>query len=64
MNDDEDMVERCLAAGARGYLLKTDAVQHLAPAITALSMGGTYLSPFVSDRLDDAEPPSPRRAAR
>ena len=65
MNDDEDMVERCLAAGARGYLLKTDAEQHLAPAITALSTGGTYLSPFVSDRQDiAAQPGPPRRASR
>jgi DNA-binding NarL/FixJ family response regulator len=51
MNDDSDMVERCLAAGARGYLLKTDAEEHLISAIAAVAAGQTYFSPFISDQL-------------
>jgi len=61
MNDDKEMVESGLAAGARGYLLKTDAEQHLASAITAVALGKRYLSPFVSDQFTSEGEPSERR---
>lgn len=47
MTDDDDMVAQCLGAGARGYLLKTDAEQHLPAAIAALASNRTYLSPHL-----------------
>jgi DNA-binding NarL/FixJ family response regulator len=65
MNDDEDMVAHCLGAGARGYVLKTDAEQHLASAITtALTGGGTYVSPSIPAQLGSAERPGGGQAYR
>ena len=62
MNDDDDMVARCLAAGARGYVLKTDAEQHLALAIDALVAGDEYCSPSVSEQVRSVERPGARQA--
>jgi len=54
MHDDEETVTGGLAAGARGYLLKTDSEQHLEAAISALAARRTYFSAFVSELLLDA----------
>ncbi len=51
MHDDDKTIAGGLAAGARGYLLKTDADGHLVAAITALAAGRPYFSPFVADHL-------------
>src|SRR5258708_39190384 len=37
MHESEDLVRNVLAAGARAYLLKIDAGQHIVPAVEALS---------------------------
>lgn len=51
MHDDEETVSGGLAAGARGYLLKTDSEQHLEAAISALGARKPYFSAFVSELL-------------
>ena len=51
MQDDAETIRVSLAAGARGYVLKTDSVDHLAAAIAALSAGRPYFSPVASEAL-------------
>jgi DNA-binding NarL/FixJ family response regulator len=41
------MVTAGIAAGARGYLLKSEAVKELIPAINAISSGEQYISPAI-----------------
>jgi DNA-binding NarL/FixJ family response regulator len=54
VRDDERTITAALAAGARGYLLKSEAVLHLVPAISALSSHRPFFSPTVSDLLLEA----------
>jgi DNA-binding NarL/FixJ family response regulator len=54
MHDDDETVGSGLAAGARGYILKTDSEQHLGAAISALSANRPYFSSLVSELLLDA----------
>jgi two-component system response regulator NreC len=44
MYDDEELVARCLDAGASGYLLKDAPPEELIHAIKQVHAGGTYLS--------------------
>jgi DNA-binding NarL/FixJ family response regulator len=54
MHEDEETVYEALAAGARGYLLKTEGDQQLEEAITALGAGRPYFSSAVTQFLLDA----------
>jgi DNA-binding NarL/FixJ family response regulator len=54
MHDDEETVNRGLAAGARGYLLKTDTELHLDAAILALGARKPYFSSLVAEMLLEA----------
>ena len=45
MHDDEEHVALALAAGAAGYLVKSDADRDLARAIRAIAHGGTFVRP-------------------
>ncbi len=54
MHDDDETVNGALAAGARGYLLKTDSDQHLIEAIRSLAARRPYFSPFVTELILDA----------
>ena len=45
----EDTIREVLRAGARSYLLKTEASDHLVPAVEALCKRRTYFSSKVSD---------------
>ena len=45
MYNDEDMVARCLEAGASGFVLKDVPPSQLVYAINAVSAGGKYMSP-------------------
>ena len=45
--DDEDLVARCLDAGASGYVLKDSPPPQLVYAIQAVSRGQQYMSPRV-----------------
>ena len=46
MHDDEELLRELLVAGARGYVLKSDAAQHLISAIQSLAEH----KPFFTDR--------------
>ena len=43
--DDEDLVARCLAAGAAGYVLKDSPPEQLTYALRCVARGEQYLSP-------------------
>lgn len=51
MYDDEHSVISAVKAGARGFVLKRASDGDLIQALKMVAMGGTYLSPRVSDRL-------------
>jgi DNA-binding NarL/FixJ family response regulator len=54
MHDDEGTLSSGLAAGARGYLHKTDSNQHLVSAVSALGAHRPYFSSAVSELLLNA----------
>jgi DNA-binding NarL/FixJ family response regulator len=54
MHDNETLLQDLLQAGARGYLLKSDAEQHLFSAVEALSVGRSFFTGKASDRILDA----------
>ncbi len=47
VHDERAVVERVLELGATGFVLKRSAVTDLLPAIDAVLVGGTYVSPGV-----------------
>ena len=51
MHDDDETISNGLAAGARGYLLKSDSEEHLEAAISALAANRPYFSSPVSELL-------------
>jgi DNA-binding NarL/FixJ family response regulator len=54
MHDDDETISGGLAAGARGYLLKTDSECSLEAAIAALGANRPYFSSLVSELMLDA----------
>src|SRR5215213_11622324 len=48
MHGSEDLIREALAAGARGYLLKSDATRQLIPAVESVSRHMPYFSGRVS----------------
>lgn len=54
MHDDEETVSGGLAAGARGYLRKTDFDQHLVAAVSALGAHRPYFSSAISELVLNA----------
>jgi DNA-binding NarL/FixJ family response regulator len=51
MHENEVLIREILRAGARGYLLKTDASRYLIAAVRALATHTPYFSPSVSEEL-------------
>jgi DNA-binding NarL/FixJ family response regulator len=51
MHKEEDMVNRALDFGAKGFVLKENAVEEILKAITAVAEGGHYLSSSISGYL-------------
>src|SRR6185503_9798460 len=51
MHDETIYAERCLRAGARGYLMKHHSVDSLVAALRQIQSGKIFLSPQMSDRL-------------
>jgi DNA-binding NarL/FixJ family response regulator len=51
MHDDEQLVKDVLAAGAKGYLLKTDAGRHIIAAIEALLHHKPFFTSHVSETM-------------
>ncbi len=50
-NETEEIVRQVFQAGARGYLLKTEASKHLMPALEMLCKHRTYFSSKVSEMI-------------
>lgn len=53
MHDSEDLVHAILSAGARGYVLKSDAARHLVSAVEALARRQPFFSSRVSATVLD-----------
>jgi DNA-binding NarL/FixJ family response regulator len=53
LHDDDDIVQDILSAGARGYLLKADANNHLIAAVQALGRHEAYISGRLSATVLD-----------
>ena len=51
VNDNETIIRELLQAGARGYLLKSEAARHLIAAVRAVASGKLYLTPSLSEAL-------------
>jgi len=51
MYDEDDMIIRCLDAGASGYILKDAPADQLIYAIQEASKGGKYLSPRIVTKV-------------
>jgi DNA-binding NarL/FixJ family response regulator len=49
MHESEELIRDVLAAGARGYLLKSDASRQLVPAVESLARHQTFFSGRVSE---------------
>jgi DNA-binding NarL/FixJ family response regulator len=49
MHDSDELIRQVLEAGARGYLLKSEATRQLVPAVESLSRRKPYFSGRVSD---------------
>jgi len=48
MHESEELIREVLSTGARGYLLKSDAVRQLSPAVESLSQKNPYFAGRVS----------------
>lgn len=51
LHESADLVRSAFRAGARGYLLKTDAEQELVRALTAVMGEGSYISPKIDGEV-------------
>jgi len=51
MHDEKIYAERCLRAGASGYIMKEESAEHLVSAINRVLDGGVYLSETMSARI-------------
>lgn len=51
LHNSEQLVHDVLAAGARGYVLKSDASERLVAAVHTLLDGGTFLTPLVESMV-------------
>lgn len=53
MHDEKFYAERSLAAGARGYCMKGEAVDHIVAALKAVVAGKIWLSPRFNEKIQD-----------
>ncbi len=54
VHDEPAVVQECLAAGAKGFVLKRAAVNDLIPAVEAVLRGDTYVSPSIQAKEQEA----------
>ena len=65
MHESEHLVRATIAAGARGYVLKSDASQQLVAAVEALGRHEPYFSSRVAARVfEEVTPPRRQRRGR
>src|SRR5215510_14063098 len=57
MHDNETLIQEVLKAGARGYLLKTDAKEYLIDAVRSLTLHRPFFLERVVDGVNDAHRP-------
>ena len=53
VHDEPAVVEECLAAGVKGFVLKRAAVNDLIPAVEAVLRGDTYVSPSIQAKKEE-----------
>ena len=53
MHKDKEYLYQALASGAQGYFLKKDTDAELFVAIEKIRKGGIYVSPYLSEGIDD-----------
>jgi DNA-binding NarL/FixJ family response regulator len=51
MHEEPEYAARALQAGARGYMVKQDAVEKIDSALTQVLSGHRYLSPMIESAL-------------
>jgi len=51
MHDSEDLIREVFSAGARGYVLKSDAALHLVEAVKSLASGRPFFTPRISEAI-------------
>jgi DNA-binding NarL/FixJ family response regulator len=51
MHDETFYAERCLRAGARGYIMKKEAIEQVEHAVRQILEGKVYLSPRMSEQF-------------
>jgi DNA-binding NarL/FixJ family response regulator len=54
MHDESYYAERCLRAGARGYIMKKEAIEQVEHAVRQVLDGKVYVSPRMSDQFLEA----------
>ena len=64
MNEDPDIAQEALRIGASGYLLKNSAATELFLAIQEVRCGRTYMTPLMSQRMDDSFMQHPHQKQR
>ena len=64
MHDEQIYAERCIRAGARGYVMKTQAAEEIVRAIGDISLGRVYVSQAMSSRLLSHLTGSPKMAGK
>jgi DNA-binding NarL/FixJ family response regulator len=63
MHDNETLIQELLKAGARGYLLKSDAQRHLIQAIESLALHKPFFTSKVSETLVESFVARPNKEA-
>jgi DNA-binding NarL/FixJ family response regulator len=51
MHDSEDLIREVFSAGARGYVLKSDAALYLVEAVKSLANGRPFFTPRISEAI-------------
>ena len=60
--EDRGFVKQAFEAGARGYVLKRSAAEHLVLAVRAVAIGSLYVDPTIRRRLFDVHPTNTARS--
>ena len=55
MHDSDPLIQQVLEAGARGYLLKSDAARDLIAAVNAICADGTFFTPKTAEVILDRQ---------
>ena len=61
-DDSTDSARRALESGARAFVLKVDAMKHLAEAVQAAAQHRFYLTPHSHRALHEEKAPGPKRS--